>query len=955
VASVDTLTLRVLGDITDVTSKLKKLSGAVDGIGDTMQNAGDKITALGTKWSLAVTAPLVAVGKTALKTAATFEQTMNVMQSVTGATTEQMRAMSDQALQLGKDTIFGAGEAAEGMLELAKAGMSTEQVMAAIPGVLDLAAAGNVELAEAARLTAGVLNAFGLEAKESSRIANMLAAAANASSADIGDLALGMQQASAAFSASGQRAEDLTAALGILTNVGLKGSDAGTALKNAMMQLLGPTKKSRELMDELGISVFDAQGNMKPLRDIIAILNDKLGGLSQQERLAALDTIFLSDGMKAMVPLMAAGVEGFDAMLAAVTKDGAAKEVATARTKGLAGAIEYFQGTIESLMIEASAPWLEQLAAMVHGAADLIAKFGDLPAEVQKNIVIFAALAAAVGPVLVYFGIIVSSIGSLIKFATALLGPMGLAVAAVTAVGVAIVKNWGQLESIVMPAFQNLKQIVLDFVAGNMSAGDALIAIWNQLRDAGKQVFSVLIEYIRAQLPTWTEKLKEWGVAAWRWLAEIIPVVIDKLAEWGNALWQWILDHLPTWRARLLEWGNAAWQWLKDMTPIALEKLAEWGNALWQWILDNLPTWKARLLEWGNAAWQWIKDMTPIAIEKLQEWGRSIWQWILDHLPTWKARLLEWGQAAWQWIKDMTPIAIEKLEEWGRALWQWLIDKLPEWKARLAEWGRLAWQWIKDAMPIVMEKLGELWVQMDTWIQENVPQLKPWIDAFSNFIKGAKKDFDENFPLMAQRFTELRETIEREVPLIGEAVGRLLAALGIGVGEQGGMVGAVMKFVGIVAATVGTIITQVRILIDMIAIAAEMFKAFFAADWGRLDQLRNEWTQRSQEFDRTVAEQWRRFLDLINGRVAQIPPGGPGGGGTGAFASGGPVMRSGRYRVGEYGPETVMLPAGAYVDSGRGTTVHIINNWYGNPDQQAVANGTTTGLFRAGLRQVGLR
>ncbi len=279
----------------------------ITGFSNKLNNASQKMAATGGMLSLAVTAPLVGIAGAALKTAGEFEQTMNVLQQVVGATSNEMQSMQEQALHLGAVTVFSAGEASDAMLELGKAGMDTGQIMASIGGVMDLAAAGGVGLAEAASLTAATLNAFHLEASESVRVADLLAATANASAADISDLGQGMQQAGFAFSMANQPVENLAASLAILTNVGLTGSDAGTALKNAFMRMMNPTQEAANLMDKLGISFYDAFGNMKPLPAILDNINVATAGMTSEQRDAALATIFLSDGMKAMIPLLDQG------------------------------------------------------------------------------------------------------------------------------------------------------------------------------------------------------------------------------------------------------------------------------------------------------------------------------------------------------------------------------------------------------------------------------------------------------------------------------------------------------------------------------------------------------------------------------------------------------------------------------------------------------------------------
>lgn len=716
--TIETLSVKLVGDVTDFTSKMQGAMGAIQAVGDKMQAVGDRMQAIGQKWSIFVTAPIVAFGKSALDSAADFEVSMNVIEKVTGATTEQMKEMSDQALKLGKDTVFSAGEAAQAQIELAKAGMDVYQTMAAMPGVLDLAAAGDVELAKAAKLTAGVLNAFSMEASESAYVANLLAAAANSSAADMGDLALGMAQGGFAFAAAGQGADDLAASLAILTNVGLKGTDAGTALKNMFQQLYGPTKTAREVMAKFGLDVFDAAGNMLPLAEIIDVFNSKLGDMSQEQRLAILDVVLLSDGMKAMIPLMTAGKDGFIAMKDAVNEQGQASEVADARMKGLAGAIEYFRGTLESMMIDTALPWLNTLSAIIRATADWIAKFGELDPALQRNIVIFAALAAALGPVLIYSGLIISSLGSIISLFAALNPWLVAASVAMAAVGGAFylgadnlqilwkylkgaAVDWrymsdliGWLPTPIQGVVQFLGKLIVTFevlgkyIWGVITDGRVMSDLigWlpTPIQDA-VQAFGVFIGRVREWVLNWRENLGEWLVilqgwaqAAWQWIADAMPPVREKLLAWWELMRGWLMDRLPEWMATLQGWAQAAWQWIADMTPVALAKLSEWTNALLAWVIGKLPDWLAVLLRWATAAVTWIGDTIPDVIRGFGEWVRSIVGWgdgegrskLNEMIDRWIRILSEWV------VNDLIPKIGPEIKKFGGALYNALVDMI---------------------------------------------------------------------------------------------------------------------------------------------------------------------------------------------------------------------------------------------------------------------------------------
>ena len=272
--TIANMNVKLAMDAADFDRGISQVQAKADGLA---QGLGK----LGTGMSLAVTAPLVGIGAMAINSAADFEQSMNVMAQVSGATADQMAALQAQALNLGAVTSFSAGEAAQAQLELAKAGLDANEVMAAAPGVLDLAAAGGLGLAQAAEIAANAVNTFGLDASSTTDVANMLAAAANASSVEVTDLADGMKMAGAVFSSAGQSIDDLNIAMALLGNNGIKGSDAGTSLKTALMRLTAPTDQAVEVLHNLGVQVYDTQGNMREFPVILADLQQAMYGTNQ--------------------------------------------------------------------------------------------------------------------------------------------------------------------------------------------------------------------------------------------------------------------------------------------------------------------------------------------------------------------------------------------------------------------------------------------------------------------------------------------------------------------------------------------------------------------------------------------------------------------------------------------------------------------------------------------------
>lgn len=642
-----------------------------------VSSLADSMRRVGQSMSLAVTAPLLAIAGAGLKAAAGFETSLNTIQVVSNATAAQMEAMSGVAIKLGSDTVFSAGEAAQGMLELAKAGLTAQQSMEAIGGVLDLAAAGSIEVARAAEITANALNAFGLPASEAARVADLLAAAANASSAEMTDLAQGLQQAGFIFNAAGQGVDDLAASLAILTNVGLTGSDAGTALKNAFTRIINPTKEATAVMNEIGVSFFDASGNMKGLADIIDDLNVGLAGMTQEQRLAALSTIFLSDGAKALIPLLDVGKDGFLAMKDAVNEAGAAQKVADARMKGLAGAIEYAKGTIESALISAFLPLTEGLGNMIRSAADLIGKFGDLPEPIRNAALAFAAVMAAVGPLL----LALPMIGAVLA---ALLSPIGLIGLAVAGLAAAWAADFGGIREKTAAAIEGMQP-----------------------------EFDKMKAWLSAETPNALTTLR----TAWDTAVSAVQTIWSKLVDFFGPTVQRIVDAFPQMIASFGPVGPALIRLWETVQPI-LEKFAIITGTVLAGAFVILGEIVAAIMPHIGTVILAVIEILIVAFGALDA--------VLTALQT----LFE---VAWPAISTAVTTAVDSINTVYEDLRRWLHVTLP---TALAGFGT-AW---REGWDAVGTKLGDVWgaiagqfESMRDWLET---KLQNALNAFRTFIEG---------------------------------------------------------------------------------------------------------------------------------------------------------------------------------------------------------------------------
>lgn len=477
---------RAKSDMDDLQSKSARGEAALSGAAGAMGKAG-----------------LVIAGGLALavNSAADFEQRLSAIEAVSGATGKEMDAISAKALQLGKDTAFSATESAQAMEELIKAGLTVDEVLnGAADATVNLAAAGEIDLPQAATIASNAMNQFNLAAKDMPHVADLIAGAANASAIDVSDFGLSMQQAGATANLVGLSFDDLAAAIAIMGNAGIRGSDAGTSLKTMLSNLQPTTEKQIGLMTDLGIITkdgsnrfFDAAGNIKSMSDIAGVLSNSLKGMSKQQKAAALETIFGSDAIRAAAIIANEGSKGFDKMADSMGKV-TAQEVAEKRLDNMRGSLEQLKGSLETAGIMIGQVFLPGVRAAVDQLNEWLGVFLELSPETQRWVGIIAAATAGVlllAAGVIKAGLAITNFARGLSAVSALLAanPVILVAAALIALGVAFVIAYQRsqefkdfIDSQVFPIFEPLKALVMSLV-------DAIVQNWPKILATAKQVW----------------------------------------------------------------------------------------------------------------------------------------------------------------------------------------------------------------------------------------------------------------------------------------------------------------------------------------------------------------------------------------------------------------------------------------------------------------------------------
>jgi len=474
-----------LGRIKKATQKasnaFKNFQEKTKGMRQSIGKVGTGFKNVGKSLSTKVTLPIVGLAAGIIQTAATFEKSMNKVKALSGATGEAFESLRNEAARLGSSTQFSASQAADGMAFLAQAGFKTNDILKATAPLLDLAAASSTDLAQTADIASNVMGAFGIKADETARVADVLARATAGSNVDLNMIAESMKAAAPIAKEFGASLEETTAAVGLLGNIGIQGSAAGTALKRAFLGLSAPTSKASKVLKGLGIRVTDEQGNMLKFDEIMKNLGGRLSDLPQAGRLQALDAVFGKIGISAASNLAKVASTGeLKKFISAMSNtEITASKMAKTMNSGAAGAMTEMKSAMEGLAIAIAGSGpdspLSAFTSIVRSISSFIQEISSTNPEIFKMAIIAAGLVAALGPLLLIFGGLISIIPTLITIAGALGVGFGvvaasalaipIAIAALVAAGIWLMNNWAEVKEFFAVLWTTISSNFLDSIA----------------------------------------------------------------------------------------------------------------------------------------------------------------------------------------------------------------------------------------------------------------------------------------------------------------------------------------------------------------------------------------------------------------------------------------------------------------------------------------------------------
>lgn len=504
---------------------MRKMSSEAKATGKSIKSAGDTIANAGSTMTKSVTAPIAGVGIAAVKTAADYESAMSNVQAITGATGDDFKKLTKLGKDLGASTAWSAQECAEAMQYTGMAGWTAKENIDGLKGILDLASASGTDLARTSDIMTDAISAFGYKASDSAKFADVMTKACTSANVSVDTLGESYKYCGAICGTMGYSIDEVTTSLAVMGNMGIKGSQAGTALKNAISNMAAPTKNMQAAMKDLGISIVNQDGSMKSWGDVIKNLQGSFKGLTQDQQAAYAKQLFGKESMAGMLAIINTSTSDYNALADSIKNSGgAANDAAQTQLNNLNGQLTLLKSALEGAAItigDKLLPYTKSMVSWVQKATDW---FNGLSDAQVSMIMKFAGIAAAIGPTLLIFGKLVSTVGKVYSTFGMVIGviakaggviglitsPAGIVIAILAGVAAAaflIIKNWDKVKPVVM------------------KAKDAFVGVMPTIKQAVMNGISAIMPFITTLISTFKEVLPKAINVAKGVIAAIAPVI----------------------------------------------------------------------------------------------------------------------------------------------------------------------------------------------------------------------------------------------------------------------------------------------------------------------------------------------------------------------------------------------------------------------------------------------
>lgn len=651
---------------------------------DKSTKAGDKMTALssamrktGSTLTKTVTLPLVGLGTVSVKTAATFESAMSQVQATMGLTADStselkgqtvntMDSLSSLAKQMGAETKFSATEAAEALNNMAMAGYNVNEIYDALPEVLNLASAGALDLDYATQLAANGLNVMGYGTDRLSELSNKLAVTASSAYGSVSDFGEGLLVAGGAAKSANLNFTDIFTALGILGDAGISAAEGGTKLRNVILSLYAPTDVAAEELNTLGIQTQDANGNVRDFQEVLKDLSGALDGLSEADRIDAINTIFNKADIAGVNALLSNCTDRWDELSSTIDNAGdAAEQMSDTQLDNLNGQLTILMSGLEGLAIafgEALLPLVKDVTAFIQSVVTWLNNLNDEQVQTITKVLEFAA---ALGPILLIGSKVVAGLNSIATLITNF-APLvsafgstiaGLAVPILAVIGIiAALKlawdnNFGGMRDKLTEFVDTVTDrvtVIANFLQTVFTAFMGVITeLWNSnwmnirlifedVWNAIETIFSSVIAILTNAISLFLNVITGNWSGAWENIKAIFGAVWDAIVSLLNLGLDSILNLFGVILPSIGQAATNAWNAIKTAFVNVWNSIIEWFktaiNDPEEILLTLVPKMLAAGAQIFNSLWDGLKGVW----ESITSWVSDCVDWITEKVTFWQ-------------------------------------------------------------------------------------------------------------------------------------------------------------------------------------------------------------------------------------------------------------------------------------------------------------------------------
>ncbi len=666
------------------------IAGGVGQIGSFCTNIGEAVAGVGTKMSLAVTTPLMGIGAAAINAGKNFESSMSQVAATMGMSADEVRngsetfkMLEDAAKDAGATTAFSASEAAEALNYLALAGYSAEQSAETLPTVLNLAAAGGMELAAASDMVTDSMSALGMSTDQVSMFADQLAKTSQKSNTSVAQLGEGILTVGGTAQALSGGVTELNTCLGILADNGIKGSEGGTVLRNTILSLSAPTDKAADALKELGVETVDAGGNLRNLEDIMKDINTATADMGSAEKAGVLNNIFNKTDLKGINALLSAteetvaGAGNRFQQLGGYIEDagGACQAMADTQLENLEGKIIILKSGLEAVGITIYENLKPKFESMVDTIQAIVDKFLALDPVQQQFIVTVGMVAAAIGPILIVGGKLISGLGTIFTVVSTVAGAFTSGGAAVTAFGTALTFITSPV-GIVVAAIGAVIAILVTLYNTNEEVREKINAVWTNIQE----LFQVTCDLIMSIINSFIETFKAIWNAYGQEITEIINVAWNSIKDIVSAALDVINGFVDLFKNLFTGNWEGVWNSVKDIASNVWELIKQGLQGFLDILITTIVNMGLSFLDAGKQIWDKFWEGCKSLWSNITEWINQVKEDPIKAFTNLGSKMFDAGKKLFTSLWDGIKSVWNGICDWVNDKVNWLVDKVAFWR-----------------------------------------------------------------------------------------------------------------------------------------------------------------------------------------------------------------------------------------------------------------------------------